>query len=1061
MRTKFSGILTLLLAFVVQLTFAQEKTISGTVTDDKGLPLPGVNVVVKNTASGTQTDFDGNYTIQANRGAVLSFSYVGFQTKDVVVGDGDSINAQLVASASELEEVVVTAQGVKAKPKSLSYAIATVTDDEIENTGEVNVVSSLSAKAPGVSVVTSSGSVGASANIRIRGNTTILRNNSPLFIVDGVPIDNSTNGNGGAGVGNRTNGVDNSNRAIDINQNDIESISILKGIAAQTLYGLRAANGVVIITTKKGRTGAPSVSINSTVQLSEITQGPELQREFAQGRNGGYRGPETGEGFSWGPRISDLEYDGDTSYPYHRFGALVPAGEGNGRAAESYDHYDFFVKGLLTDLNVSVRGGTESVRYYLSAGKLDQTGVAPTEEFGKKSFRADITADLSEKFEISASGSFVNSGGIRVQRGSNISGIMLGLLRSTPTFDNGNGLTGRQAARNRDVFELADGTQRSYRAGIYDNPYWTVAKNPATDDVNRFTGRLSFEYRPIDWLTLQGRYSYDRYSDVRKAAFDINSATQRQGRVIDNNFYNEDITTNFLALFNKDFSDKINISGLVGYENYRNDFLRRTVQADGLTIPGFFDVSNSATQITTNGVNQKKTNAVFGELKFGYNETLFLTARARNDWSSTLPIDDNDFLSYSVGGSFVASELFESDILNYAKLRASYGRTGNDAPIQATSTFYNAGVAAGDGFITANSFPLFQTVAFERSIVAGSNTVTPEETTEIEVGAELKFLNSRIGIDVTYYDKETVDQVLNVDTAPSAGFTSRFINAGKIENNGIELAVNFVPIRTDDFSWNIDINWTAYESKVVELAPDVESFTLNGFTSTSSRVLPGESYGAIFGNKYQRDDSGNILIGDDGFPLLDNTSGVIGDPIPDWQAGIKNSFSYKNLTLGFLFDVRKGGDVWCGTCGIIEYFGVAQNTADQREITDFVFDGVVASTGQPNTQAVALADNAAGLGANRWVRYGFGGVAEDNVYDASWVRLREASLSYNFGDKLLSGTAISSGSITFSGRNLWLDTDYPGVDPETNLTGNSNGIGLEYFNQPNTRSYAVSLKLNF
>lgn len=1052
MRTKFSGILTLLLAFVVQFTFAQEKTISGTVTDDKGLPLPGVNVVVKNTASGTQTDFDGNYSLQANRGGVLSFSYVGFDTKDVVIGDGNSINVQLSTSASELEEVIVTARGIKAKPRSLSYAIATVSDDEIENTGEVNLVSSLTAKAPGVSVVTSSGSVGASANIRIRGNTSITRSNSPLFIVDGVPIDNSS-------VGNATGGADQSNRAIDINQNDIESISILKGIAAQTLYGLRAANGVVIITTKKGKSGAPTISISSTVQVSEITQVPDLQREFAQGTNGNYLGPETGSGFSWGPRISTLEYDGDTSYPYHRFGALVAAGTGNGRAAETYDHYDFYVKGLLTDLNVSVRGGTETVRYYLSGGKLDQTGVAPTENFGKKSFRADITADLSDKFEISASGSFVNSGGRRVQRGSNISGIMLGLLRTTPTFDNGNGLKGRAAAEDRTVYELPDGTQRSYRAGIYDNPYWTVGKNPSFDDVNRFTGRLSFEYRPSDWLTLQGRYAFDRYSDVRKAGRDINSAATRDGSVFDDNIFNEDITTNFMALFNKDLSETITFNGILGYENYNTDYLRRSVLANELTIPGFFDVSNSSSQVTTNAVFKKKLDAVFADAKFGINDMLFINGSVRNDWSSTLPVGNNDFLSYSAGLSFVFSELFESELVNYGKLRASYGRTGNDAPIFATQTFYAGGFAGGDGFIGGNTFPLFNAVALERNAASGSNIIQPEETTELEFGGEIKFFNSRIGLDITYYDKETTGQVFAVDVAPSTGFNGRNVNAGKIENKGFEIGANFVPVRTDNFSWNIDVNWTAYESTVVELAPGVESFTLAGFTSTSSRVLPGESYGAIYGSKYLRNDSGRVLIDDSGFPIVDPESTIIGDPIPDWQMGIKNTVSYKNLSLGFLFDIREGGDVWCGTCGIIDYFGTSQKTADQREITDFVYDGVVQSTGQENTQQVALASNTTGV--NVWTKNGFGGVGEDSVYDASWIRLREASLSYSFGEKLLNGTPISSGSITLSGRNLWLNTDYPGVDPETNLTGASNGIGLDYFNQPNTRSYAVSLKLNF
>ena len=1060
MKRKLVGILALFLVLVVQSTFAQEKTISGTVTDNNGLPLPGVNVVVKDTSTGTQTDFDGKYRISASEGEVITFSYVGFATKDVSVEASNIIDVQMSEDAAQLEEVVVTAQGIRAKPRSLSYAITTVGDEEIENTGEVNLVNSLTAKAPGVSVVGSSGSVGASANIRIRGNSSILRANTPLFVVDGVPYDNSSEGNA-------TDGTDNSNRAIDINQNDIESISLLKGIAAQTLYGLRAANGVVLITTKKGRTGAPTVSVNTTFQVNEISQVPDLQQEYAQGRPAGgeytYRGPETREGFSWGPRISSLEYDGNFN-PYNRLGNIVPAGEGNGTAVKPFDHYDFFVRGFLTDLNVSVRGGSEKVNYYLSAGKLDQSGVAPTEQFDKKSFRADVTAELSEKFEVSASGAYVNSGGQRVQRGSNISGIMLGLLRTTPTFDNGNGLSGRTAAGDRDTYGfIQDGefVQRSYRAGVYDNPYWTVAQNPSVDDVYRFTGRLSFDYLPFDWLTLRGRYSYDRYTDTRKAAQNVNSASNPQGRVFDDNISNEDITTNFFAIVDKNITEDLSFNGLIGYENYSNNFLQRNVLADGLTIPGFFHVSNATTQITDEVVGRKKTDGVFADLKFGFKEMLFLNGSVRSDYSSALPEDDNNFISYGVGGSFVFSELIDSNIFSYGKLRASYGRTGNDAPIFATLTYYNGGSAGGDGFIDNNEFPAFNTVAFERSGTLGSDNIRPEETTELEVGTELKFFNNRINFDFTYYDRQTVDQVINVDVAPAAGFNGRFVNAGEISNEGFEVGASFTPILTDSFKWNIDVNWTAYDSEVVKLADQVESITLAGFTSTSSRVLPGESYGAIFGSRYLRNDNGDVLIDDNGFPLVDPVDGVIGDPIPDWQAGIRNTFSYKNLSLSVLFDIREGGDVWCGTCGILDYFGVSQNTADLREVNNFIFDGVIQSSGQPNNIPVALADPANGLGAIRWVRYGFGGVSEDYVYDASWVRLREASLTYNLGGSILDGTPITSGSITFSGRNLWLSTDYPGVDPETNLTGDSNGIGLDYFNQPNTRSYALSLKLNF
>lgn len=1058
MKHKLNGILTLLLVLLVQVTFAQQRTITGTVTDEGGLPLPGVNIIKQGTSTGVQTDFDGEYSIQASTGDVLVFSFIGLTTARFTVGASNQIDVTLTADSAQLDEVVVTALGVRSAPRSLSYAVETVNAEEIENTGETNLVNSLASKAAGVSVVSASGSVGAASNIRIRGNTSINRSNSPLFVIDGVPIDNSSIGNG---VG----GTDSSNRAIDINQNDIASMDILKGTAAQTLYGLRAANGVIIITTKKGQTGAPTVSVSSSLQFSEVNQLPALQSEFAQGRPVGgvatYRGPETREGFSWGPRLSALEYDGDTSYPFDRNGRLVPQGTGNGQPANAYDQYDFFVTGVLNEQSVSVRGGSEAIKYFVSGAKLNQTGTSPVEEFNRRSFRGDITANLTDNFEISASGNFVTSGGRRVQRGSNVSGIMLGLARTTPSFDNGNGLTGREAARTPSVYELPDGTQRSYRAGVYDNPYWTVAKNPSTDDVKRFIGRLSFEYKPLDWATIRGTYGYDQYSDIRKAGVDINSAANPQGQVFDDNIFNEDINTQLLLLINKDINEDITFDGILGYDGFRTESLFRNTLGNNMTIPGFFNVSNTASQAVAESVGRKQLDGILSELKFGFYNTFFLTGALRNDWSSTLPEDNNDFQSYSVGGTFVFTELWKNDFMNYGKLRGSYGKTGNDAPIFSTLTYYNAAAAGGDGFIDANQFPIFSTVAFERSSQLGNPNIRPEVTKEFEVGAEFRFFQSRLRLDVAYFDKETEDQIISIDQPAVTGFTSRIINAGVISNKGWEAVVSGSPVQTENFNWNIDVNWTTFENIVEELAENVESITLAGFTSTSSRVIAGEPYGAIFGSRFARNDAGQVLVGDDGFPIVDPQDGIVGDPTPDWIMGVRNTFSYKNFSVSALLDVRQGGDVWCGTCGIIDYFGTSQATGEQREITDFVFDGVNANTGQTNTTQVALADPANGLGANRWVRYGFGGVSEDYIFDSSWVRLREASLSYALPSGLLDTSFLTSGSITLSGRNLFLITDYPGIDPETNLTGASNGIGLDYFNQPNTKSYSLTVKVNF
>ncbi|WP_299711808.1 SusC/RagA family TonB-linked outer membrane protein [uncultured Tenacibaculum sp.] len=1057
MKTKFNGILTLFLALIVHVSFAQDKTISGVVTDGSE-PLPGVSVVKKGTRTGTETDFDGKYNIKAKAGDVLVFSFVGMKSIEKTVGSSSTINVVLAEDSSVLDEVIVTALGKTAKPRELSYSIQAVKAEDIENTGETNLVSALNSKAAGVQVITSSGSVGSSANIRIRGNTSINRSNSPLFIVDGVPIDNSSNGNGLAGV-------DNSNRAVDINQNDIESINILKGVAAQTLYGLRAANGVVIITTKKGKAGKPKITFSSNTMISNVSRLPNLQKEFAQGRPSGgvltYRGPETREGFSWGPAISTLEFDGDASYPYDRNGRLVPAGTGNGQRANAYDNYNFFKTGLSTDYNLSISGGTEKSKYFFSAGKLDQTGVAPTEEFGRTSFTLNLNTELSDKVNVNIGGKYINSGGRRVQRGSNISGIMLGLLRTTPTFDNGNGLSGSQAAATNSVYQLPDGTQRSYRAGVYDNPFWTVAKNPSFDNVNRFIGQLEATYSVTDWLTLKGTYGFDRYTDARKSGIDLNSATVNEGLVLDTDISNQQIDNQFLALFTTKLNEDLTLDGTVGYNFFRTDFTSRSSQGNTLAIPGFFHISNTASQINTETINRRSVNALLADAKFGYKNMLFVNGAVRNDWSSTLPQDNNSFQSYSAGLSFVFSELIEeSDWFDYGKLRGSWGSTGNDAPLYATVSYYNAALAGGDGFINGNQFPLFSNVAFERGAVLGNPNIQAETTTEYEIGAELKFLDSRISLDVTYYDKTTDDQVVFINQPATTGFTSRVINAGTVENKGWEVSAGFNPVRTEDFNWDINVNWTKYTNFVTDLPEGIEPILLNGFNSTSSRAVEGEQYGAIWGSRWLRDADGNVLIDDNGWAIEDPESGVVGDPNPDWTMAIRNTVSYKNFSLTALVDVKEGGDVWCGTCGILDYFGVSETTGNLRNET-FVFEGVRQSDGQPNTTPVAYADPAGGLGANRWVRYGFGGISEDNVYDGSYIRLREVALTYSLGEKAISQLPIDSFSVTVSGRNLWLDTDYPGIDPETNLSGDSNGFGLDYFNQPNNKSYSLSLNISF
>jgi TonB-linked SusC/RagA family outer membrane protein len=1064
--------LVLFFMLVVQFAFAQQSQISGTVSDSSGESLLGVSVLKKGTKIGTQTDIDGKYTLLAANGDVLVFSYLGLQTKEVTVASENVINVILTADTEALGEVILVAQGVKAKPRSLSYSVQTITSNEIERSKETNLVNALSAKAAGVQVTSSSGSVGASSNIRIRGNTSILGNNGPLFIVDGVPIDNSSTGEDPSDPGNSPlSGTDFSNRVVDLNSSDVETVTVLKGLSAQALYGIRASNGVILITTKKGKAGKTRVSISSNTSFNEYNKVPNLQKVYAQGGIVGgvqtYRGPETFEGDSWGPALSGLEFDGAADYPFDRNGRLVPTGTGNGQAANAYDHYDFFKTGITQENNVSVSGGNEKNQFRMNVGRLTQTGISPNEEFGRNTFRADVNSKLNDQFDLEFSGQYSESGGNRVQRGSNISGIMLGLIRSAPNFDNGNGLTGQDAADNQgsyfyDISGQELPGQRSYRDGIYNNPYFTVAQNQNNDKVSRFIGKVGLSYKLNENNTLKSTLSIDRYEDTRKAGFNLIDASFGDGRVINDNISNQDLNWNMILTGSKEFSEELSVSYIAGYDGYRTRFSRSSVIGDGLTIPGFFDVSNveSTNAFETTGVGKTLIGA-FAQGTFNYKDMVYVTPTFRNDWSSTLPVDNNSFQSYSVGASFVFTELMEENdsFLDYGKFRLSYGSVGSDAPIFATSTVFGGSFIGGDGFIQGTQFPAYDTVSYERSVVAGNPELKPESLTEFETGIELKILDNRLRLDLAYYNKTSKDVIIPVSVSSASGFTSKFENIAEISNKGVEIILSGTPVKTEDFSWNIDVNWTTYENIVEELAPGVEEITLAGFSSTRSTAVAGQPYGAIYGSRFQRDANGGFIIDAAGYPLAEATDGVIGDPTPDWQAGISNTITYKNLSLSFLIDIRKGGDIWCGTCGIIDFFGTSDRTLTRDQSQ--VFQGTLASNGQANTQSVALYDTSVSENNNFWRRYGFGGLSESSIYDGSWVRLREVTLSYNLPSSLLNKSFISSASISAFGRNLWLSTDYPGVDPETNLAGDSNGIGLDYFNQPNTKSYGLNFRLNF
>ena len=1058
---KLSLLVFLLFSFVA--TTIAQRTVTGTVTDVNGEPLIGASVLAAGSSVGTITDIDGSFSISVPEGtSQIEISYTGYDDQLVDISSSSTVAVQL-AEGKLLDEIVVTASGLEKNKARLGYAIQNVNADELVQSKEVNIVDALNGKATGVQVTSSSGAPGASSNIIIRGATSINGTNSPLFVIDGIPMDNSEFGNG-------VDGVDQSNRAIDINPNDVANMTILKGPAATALYGVRAANGAIVITTKKGQAGAPKVSINAGYTLNQVNKLPERQSIYSQGRNGAYRDPSTGEGFSWGPLLSTLEFDSEQPSDFDRNGSLVPVGEGTGEPAVAYDPYSFFVNGHSYDLNASVSGGTENFNYFISAGNNTSNGYAPNAEFKRNSFRVNLGSQINDNFDVGMNLAFIQSGGYRLQRGSNIQGVMLGLLRNTPTFDIGNGLEGREASEDPSSYiRASDEGQRSYRAGIYDNPYWVANKNPSRDDVSRVIGSIFANYKLTNQLSLGTRVGMDNYADRRNGAIDINPG-RSPGSVAQEVYTNRDVNVDIFANYSTDLTDDLTLSSVVGWNFYDHRYIAQGTYGTGLAAPNFYHISNASDLTAAEAYATKRLAGAYGTFDFGYKNFAFLNLTARNDWTSILPKEANTFNSYSAALGLVVTEMLglQSNFLDYAKVRASYGKVGNDGGdvfVYSTSNYFDPGEADGDGFITEVEFPAFGGNAFERSPTLGNEVLRPESTTVLELGTELKFFNGRLGTDINYFSSRSSDQIIAVDLSATTGFTSAIQNTGDITSKGWEISLTGTPVRTRDFEWNVDVNFTAIETTVESLTEGIENVGLAGFTSTSAVAQVGAPFSAIFGDGFRRTDDGQVIVGADGWPLSNPTKTILGDPNPDFTVGFNNTFTYKGITVGALLDLRKGGDVWCGTCGIMDYFGTSARSADEREDV-VVFNGVV-NTGtedEPvyveNTTAVALA-NEADVNQSYRVRYGFGGISEMSIYDSSWLRLRTVSLGFDLPQSWIDNTSLGNVNVALAGRNLWLSTEYPGIDPETNLTGASNGYGLDYFNNPNAKSYSATVNITF
>ena len=1032
-------------------TLAWGQTLSGTVRHaTNGNPLPGVTVVVAGTTVGALTGDDGTYRLALPVGAeAVTFSFIGYRKLTVPINGRSQLDVALEEDIMQLEEVVVTALGISREKRSLGYAVQDVTGDEVANSGEVNVIQALSSKVAGVQVIGSGGTPGASSRILIRGASTFTGENQPLMVVDGVPIDNETAQTAGRDYPFNENltGVNNANRGIDINPDDIETITVLKGPAAAALYGVRAGNGAIIITTKRGgKGGAMQVNFRTTLEASQVNRLPDLQMTYAQGDliNGtptylpADPGPDNvhataddisnGSSSSWGPAISSLP------------------------GVEAYDNMgEFFRTGFSTNNSLSLSGGNENTNFRLALGYLDQTGIIPNTRFGRASIRLTSDTRLGRKVRVGGTLNYVNSGGTRSQNGSNLSGVMLTLTRTPASFN--------LAGEGDRGWLYPNGAQRQYFF-VYDNPYFTAYENPFTDRVDRIMGNVYAKYDPTSWLNFTYRVGGDIYSDQRQQIYAIGAWEPDNaplGEIRENNLRYREVYSDLLATASYDFSDDFTAGLTVGTNlnhRYRQDLFAR---GRNIAIPGFYNFSNTSDLYTSEYEETIRTAALFFDANAAWRSTLFLNVTGRNEWASTFGEAQNNFFYPSASLAFAFTELLpQNEVLSFGKVRVAYAQAGINPDPYLTRTLFVAPFFT-DGFTNGISFPYQGLSGFGYASSLGNPELRPERNTGLEAGFDLRFFLGRLNLDLTLYQQTSTDLLVLRPLAGSSGFRFVFGNFGSMVNRGIEAVLSGDPIKTDNFRWNITANFTRNVNEVLETAEGVDEINIEtAFGSIGSFAIVGQPYGALYASRWERTGDGRLIINPNtGLPLIQPQDGNVGNPFPDWLLGLRNTFTFKGVNLTALLDVRQGGDVWCGTCARLNRLGRTEVSAD-RERT-YVIPGVIenpdGSFRENDVEISAFTYFQRYLGDN-------GAAEEQAVYDGSWVRLREVSLSYTL--PLDKQGFVKQADIALTGRNLWLMTDYPGVDPETSLTGAGSNIGgFDYFNNPGTKSYLVTIGLGF
>jgi len=1044
-----------LFAFLTMTSFAQQIEVKGTILDEvTKVTVIGATIRLKGQQTGTVTDTNGDFSLKVKTLPVtLLVSAIGYKYQEIDVYESVPAVFYLSEEQNRLNEVVVTALGITKEKKSLGYTLQALKSKDLENTNETNLLNNLTGKLAGVHITNSQGDMGSS-RIVIRGETSIAGNNQPLFVVDGVPVDNSQLNSGGATR-------DFKNAVADLNPEDIESLSVLKGPNAAALYGSRAAHGVILITTKsgKGQKGL-GVSVNTGVSFAQVTTLPDFQNVFGQGSNGKFSyldgkggGVNDGVDESWGPKMD---------------GRLIPQFFSNGAAVPFVAHpdnvKDFFETGLTFNNGISIAGSDTKYDFRVGVNDQKQKGTVPNSEINKTNFTINSNYQVTKNIKVGVTADYIVTDAPALPggpSGNRAAGVMLQFLWSGRQVDMG------QLKSNRNV---------NWNNSYYSNPYWNAYYNTTSQQRNRLIGDIHLEAKILDGLTLKLRTGTDYYNDRRKYQIKYGTNGTPFGSYAEDAYTVDEKNIESILQYTKKLNNDFSIDALAGFNLRSRSFSNNYQKAPRLAVPDLYTLTNSRDALTSsNSYSSLLVYSGYASTQVGYKNYAFLNLTARNDWSSTLPRNNRSYFYPSINGSLVLSEALHIDnkALDFLKLRGGWSEVGNDADPYQLSTVYN--------FQTAFDGNPIQTSSQKKL----NPDLKPETTRSTEFGLESSFWKNRIHLDVAYYNTNSFDQILEIKTTAASGYTSQLINAGKINNHGLEIQLDVTPVQVRNFKWNVGLNFSANTSKVeiLDYAGQIQNYTIGSSGGVDVLASVGKAYGTLFGTVYLRDANGNIIVGANGLPKADPQNKVLGHYTPSWLGGITNTFTYKHVELSFLIDANVGGKIFSGTNRTGNYTGVLAQTLAGRDAAHgglnyyypnntgstktlltsgvtpngeiiyddgVIFKGVQAD-GTPNGQVIS---------AQEYYKASYN-ISEAYLYSSTFVKLREVKLTYNFNKRLIKKIGLEGASIAATGRNLFfLYKAVPNIDPETAFsTGNAQG--LESLSLPSTRSYSFNLNLKF